>query len=349
MKAYKGFNKDLKCRGYQYEIGGEYTEDSAELCKRGFHACELPHDIFNYYAPAESRFCEVDLDATDEQNSEDSKRVGTRIKIGSEISAADIAKISVKAFFDRMQFAEKIASSNTNNAGDRGAANAGYRGAANAGDCGAANAGNCGAANAGYCGAANAGNYGAANAGDRGAANAGDRGAANAGDRGAANAGYRGAANAGDCGAANAGNYGAANAGYCGAANAGNYGAANAGNCGAANAGYCGAANAGDRGAANAGNCGAANAGNRGAANAGNRGAAVVRDGGKAKVGKGGVAVGLGKEAMASGAIGAVLVLTERDNNYNIINAAAVIVDGEKIKANTYYAMKNGEIVEVQS
>ena len=237
MKAYKGFDKDLKCRGYQYQIGGEYTEDSAELCKRGFHACEFPRDIFNYYAPAESRFCEVDLDATDEQNSEDSKRVGTRIKIGSEISAADIAKISVKAFFDRMQFAEKIASSNTNNAGDFGAANAG--------------------------------------------------------------------------------NYGAANAGYCGAANAGNYGAANAGNCGAANAG--------------------------------NRGAAVVRDGGKAKVGKGGVAVGLGKEAMASGAIGAVLVLTERDNNYNIINAAAVIVDGEKIKAGTYYAMKNGEIVEAES
>ena len=221
MEAYKRFDKYLKCRGYQYQIGGEYTEDSAELCKRGFHACEFPRDIFNYYAPAESRFCEVDLDATDEQNSEDSKRVGTRIKIGSEISAADIAKISVKAFFDRMQFAEKIASSNTNNAGDFGAANAG--------------------------------------------------------------------------------NYGAANAGY------------------------------------------------RGAANAGNRGAAVVRDGGKAKVGKGGVAVGLGKEAMASGAIGAVLVLTERDNNYNIINAAAVIVDGEKIKAGTYYAMKNGEIVEAES
>ena len=221
MKAYKGFDKDLKCRGYQYQIGGEYTEDSAKLCKKGFHACELPHDVFNYYAPAESRFCEVDLDATDEQNSEDSKRVGARIKIGAEISVFEIAKISVKAFFDRMQFTEKIAASNTNNAGDYGAANAGYRGAANAG----------------YCGAANAGDYGAA----------------------------------------------------------------------------------------------------------------IVRDGGKAKVGKSGVAVGLGKKAMASGDIGAVLVLTERDSRYNIINAAAVIVDGEKIKAGTYYAMKNGEIVEVQS
>ena len=66
-------------------------------------------------------------------------------------------------------------------------------------------------------------------------------------------------------------------------------------------------------------------------------------------MGKGGVAVGLGNEAMASGAIGAVLVLTERDSGYNIINAAAVIVDGEKIKADTYYTMKNGEIVEAES
>ena len=229
MKAYKGFDKDLKCRGYQYQIGGEYTEDSAELCKKGFHACELPHDIFNYYAPAESRFCEVDLDTTDEKNGKDSKRVGTRIKIGAEISVFDIAKISVKAFFDRIEFTKKIESSDTNNAGD--------------------------------------------------------------------------------CGAANVGNYGAANAGYRGAAVAG----------------Y------------------------RGAANAGNYGAAVARDGGKAKVGKGGVAVGLGKESMASGAIGAVLVLTERDDDYNIINAAAVIVDGETVKADTYYAMKNGEIVEAQS
>ena len=66
-------------------------------------------------------------------------------------------------------------------------------------------------------------------------------------------------------------------------------------------------------------------------------------------MGKSGVAVGLGEKAMASGAVGAVLVLTERDSRYNIINAAAVIVDGEKIKADTYYTMKNGEIVEAES
>ena len=92
----------------------------------------------------------------------------------------------MSAFFENFGFKKKIESSDTNNAGDYGAANAGYRGAANAGDCGAANAGYRGAANAGDCGAANAGYRGAANAGDCGAANAGDYGAANAGDYGAA-------------------------------------------------------------------------------------------------------------------------------------------------------------------
>lgn len=61
MKAYKGFDKDLKCRGFQYEIGKDYETDKADLCHSGFHACEFPMDVFSYYAPGESRFCEVDL------------------------------------------------------------------------------------------------------------------------------------------------------------------------------------------------------------------------------------------------------------------------------------------------
>ena len=144
-----------------------------------------------------------------------------------------------------------------------------------------------------------------------------------------------------------AGNCGAANAGYCGAANAGDYGAANAGNYGAANAGDYGAANAGDCGAANAGYCGAANAGDYGAANAGNYGAAIVRKEGKASVGTGGVAVALGKDAMASGKIGAVLVLVERDDAYNVIHHRSILVDGVKYAADTYYMLKNNRVRKV--
>ena len=229
MKGFKGFDKDLKCRDLQYEVGKEAAVDGdIELCKRGIHFCENPHYIFSYYAPGENnRFAVVEAEGvSDERNGNDSKRVCRRLTVKAEISVFEICKIAVSTFFENFGFKKKIESADTNNAGD------------------------CGAARAGDYGAANAGNYGAARAGDYGAANAGNYGAARAGDYGAANIGYKGAARAGD--------YGAANAGNCGAARAGDYGAANAGNCGAARAGDCGAANAGDYGAANAGDYGAA-------------------------------------------------------------------------------------------
>lgn len=65
MKCYKGFDKDLKCRGFQYEIGKEYEENAADICHKGFRACENPMDVFGYYNPADSRYCEVDLDTNE--------------------------------------------------------------------------------------------------------------------------------------------------------------------------------------------------------------------------------------------------------------------------------------------
>ncbi len=96
MKAFKGFNKDLKCRDFQFEIGKEYEEETASLCNSGFHACEYPLDCFNYYKPANSRFCEVELEATDERNSEDSKVCGKRIKIGAEIGIPGLVKAAIE-------------------------------------------------------------------------------------------------------------------------------------------------------------------------------------------------------------------------------------------------------------
>ena len=145
--------------------------------------------------------------------------------------------------------------------------------------------------------------------------------------------------NTGNYGAANAGDGGAANAGDGGAANAGNYGAANAGDGGAANAGDGGAANAGDGGAANAGYRGAANAGNYGAANAGYRGAASVE--------KDGVAI-CSTCGRVKGGIGSILVLVNRDVYGRIIEAKMEPVDGERIKANTWYRLENGEFKELQ-
>ena len=189
MLCYKGFDKDLKCRDFQYETGKEYSEESAEICEKGFHACEFPLDVFGYYAPSDSRYCEVDLDAND-QKSDDSKKVGKSISIKAEIGIAGIVKAGVEYIKNQVDW---------NN--DK---------KTNTGNCSAAtNTGYCSAAtNTGYCSAAtNTGNYSAAtNTGNRSAAtNTGDYSAAT-------NTGYRSAAtNTGNYSAAtNTGNYSAA-------------------------------------------------------------------------------------------------------------------------------------------
>ena len=175
MKGYKGFNKDLKCLDFQYEIGKEFETDNAVLCEKGFHFCENPHDVFAYYGAGDNnRFCYIEAEDVSDEKKEDSKRACKKIKIKDEISVFHICKIAVSTFFENFGFKEKIEKSDCNNAGNYGAANAG----------------NCGAANAGDCGAANAGDFGAANAGDYGAANAGDFGAANVLNNGKVKGGY---------------------------------------------------------------------------------------------------------------------------------------------------------------
>ena len=200
MKAYKGFNPDMTCRGFQYKEGETYIEEKASLCNSGFHACEDPVDCFNYYNPAESVFHEVELDEVSTERDTDSKVAAKKITIGAKIDIASMIKASID-----FRFSKTTKEKGGHATGCRGAASAtGCRGAASAtGDRGAASAtGDRGAASATGCrGAASATGYrGAASAtGDRGAASAtGYSGAASAtGDSGAASAtGYSGAASA---------------------------------------------------------------------------------------------------------------------------------------------------------
>lgn len=99
MKAYKGFTKEMKCRDFQYEEGGEY-EQSGEIkcCENGFHACEDPIDCFNYYSPADSVYHEVELDGNivKEKYGSDTKVAASKIKIGAELNFFGIAKAHVE-------------------------------------------------------------------------------------------------------------------------------------------------------------------------------------------------------------------------------------------------------------
>ena len=168
MKVYKGFNKDMTCRGFQFEEGKTYEEPEASLCNRGFHAVERPLDVLSYYAPASSVYRECELEGVSTGRNEDTKVCGTKIAVGAEIGIPGLVRAHIEYV--------KAHCTNRNNTEPGKPATAGYCGAATAGYGGAATAGDRGAATAGDRGAATAGRYGAAIS--RGSASVEDSGAA---------------------------------------------------------------------------------------------------------------------------------------------------------------------------
>ena len=162
IKSYKGFHKDMTCKGFQYEEGKEYETERAECCETGFHACEYPLDCFSYYAPNDSVYHEVEQDGDIDRKDDGTKIASTKIKIGARISIAGIVKAAIEY---TMSKTKKEASKDddygaSSATGDYGASSAtGYKGASSAtGSCGASSAtGSCGASSAtGYKGASSA-------------------------------------------------------------------------------------------------------------------------------------------------------------------------------------------------
>lgn len=144
IKSYKGFNKDMTCRGFQYEEGKEYEESNALVCENGFHACEYPLDCLSYYSPSESVYHEVEQSGKLSKKSDDTKVASTKIKIGAKLSIAGLVEAAIEYTKERVK---PEADSDD------------YKGASSAtGDYGASSAtGNCGASSAtGYKGASSA-------------------------------------------------------------------------------------------------------------------------------------------------------------------------------------------------
>ena len=199
MKGYKGFGKGLVCRGKQYAENTVFEEYDAEICQSGMHFCALPHQVFSYYAPSENHeFAEVEA-LDDPVTDDDAKYCSKKLRIGAKNSVFDMVKASVCAFFERVNFAGKIAEATQVD----------------------------------------------------------------------------------------------------------------------------------------------------GAANAGDWGAAIARKKGKASVGRNGIAAVIGNGGNVSGKVGAILLLVDTDDDGNTLDFAAVKVDGETIKENTWYKLESGKIVEV--
>jgi hypothetical protein len=342
IKGYKGYNKDLICRKgqsneQQYVIGETYEQEEAEACKTGFHFCENPLDIFNYYPPSIARFTEVTGSGkiSKEENSSDTKVSVSKLKVGFEVSLQNIIESGIKFIFEHTTLTKECTNTlekvHASNSGDYGASsNSGTCGASsNSGDYGASsNSGDYGASsNSGTCGASsNSGDYGASsNSGTRGASsNSGYQGASS-------NSGYQGASsNSGTRGASsNSGTRGASsNSGYQGASsNSGDYGASsNSGTRGASsNSGYQGASS-------NSGTCGAS--------------MSVASESSSETNAKESVAIVTGLDCKVRGNLGSWIVATERNNNWEILSIISKKVDGKKIKADVWYKNVGGQLIE---
>ena len=107
-KGYKGFDKELKCREFQYKVGETYKTDNAEVCETGFHFCENPFDVFSYYPPScekgVNRFCEVEGGGKIDKDCDGSKIACSEIKIGAEIKLDGIINAGVKFILDKVKW-----------------------------------------------------------------------------------------------------------------------------------------------------------------------------------------------------------------------------------------------------
>ncbi|ELU4165440.1 hypothetical protein QON17_002398 [Salmonella enterica] len=192
IMTFKGFNKNLKCRDFQFEIGKTFHHDGkVEACGSGFHACECPFDVFSYYPPAESRYAEtISFGITDSEEGGDTKIASSSITIKDELTLPQFIQRGIEWIWSKI---DKSLEQQIMTGNQSAATNTGNRSAAtNTGDWSAAT-------NTGYQSAAtNTGNRSAAtNTGYQSAAtNTGDRSAAtNTGNRSAAtNTGYQSAA-----------------------------------------------------------------------------------------------------------------------------------------------------------
>lgn len=225
MRAYKGFDKDMRCRGFQYKEGETYEEKEAVLCECGFHACEDPLNVFLFYPPGKgSKYHVVELEDVAPKNDDDSdstKRVGKRITIGEELSYEDMIRehkayvlstsddsktaVAYKSIYDPFEDEEHIVASASCNGGisntsTNGASASGDYGVSQTGAYGAASVLDGGSATGGYRSCVTAGECSIANTREYGRACVSDRSVAMSGMYGSSVSGYDGVSLSGDFG-----------------------------------------------------------------------------------------------------------------------------------------------------
>jgi hypothetical protein len=308
--AYKAMNKNMMCRDKQYEVGKTYHEDEADCCHAGMHACENPFDVLRYYPLRDSpRFFEVECGGNVDKSEEDSKLACTELTVKGEVNFAGLVRAAVNAVFNRVKGKEPFSSGDYSTAGSSGnSSTAGSSGYSST--AGSSGYSSTAGSSGYYSTAGSSGDY--STAGSSGySSTAGSSGdSSTAGSSGY----YSTAGSSGDYSTAGSSGYSstAGSSGYSSTAGSSGY--------------YSTAGSSGDYSTAAA------------------TGAYC-----RAKAdGKDNIAVANGAHSKARGILGCYLVLTEYDDDGNMLWAKMAKVDGAHIKENVWYMLKNGEFAEAE-
>ncbi|MGA7714006.1 MAG: hypothetical protein WCA81_19085, partial [Rhizomicrobium sp.] len=309
IKGYKGFGKDWTCHGHKFEVGKTYTHKSEiKLCESGFHFCENPLDVLRYYSPTDSNFAEVEANNVSDEKSNDTKRVCSEIKIGAKITLSAVIQAGVSFLVSTCK--------------NKSATSGNYSHSATSGD---------------YSPSATSGDYSpSATSGDfRHGATSGDysHSATSGNYSHSATSGYSSpSATSGDYShSATSGNssHGATSGDYSHGATTGySSPSATSGN-------YSHSATSGDYShSATSGNYSPS-------ATSGDYSPSETK-------GKNSIASAIGKNSKAKSTLGNWIVLSEIDDNYNVLCVKTAKVDGKKIKADTWYKLKGGKFVATE-
>ena len=348
MKAYKGFSKDLTCNEYQYEVGKTYECEDAEVCDHGFHACLRPADVFAYYTPAASRYCEVDVDEDGLSRSDDDSKVAARrITIVREINLWELYEAQMEYAREHEDESEVESKRPVAVGGDRSAVTGSGGSSVAGGDksfvVGGAQASVAGGNRSSVTGrqgsAVAGGNRSAVVGGNHSAVAGGDRSDVACGDQAAASGGRLSAVSGGDLSAVSGGDSSTVKGGYHSAVAGGDWSDVIGGDRSAVAGGRNSFVKAFSRSTLAGGD--------ESTVIGGAQSAAVSRR--AVSVGDNGAALCRGRGCRIRGGIGAVLVIAVEDKKtHDIATWKAVVVDGVKIRANTWYKLVNGKLVEDQ-
>ena len=363
IRGFKGFNKCLVCRDFQYEENTEYVHNGeVEACESGFHFCENPFDVFNYYEPHKSEFAQVE-GWGDIDNSEEDKIAVSHLSVKDKLSiqslvdkGIDFTRKKVHFFRDRASdFIQENTNNNYINSGGYNTVNSGEDNSINSGGYKSVNSGGDKSVNIGWDGSVNSGGEYSVNIGWDGSVNSGGYKSVNSGRDKSVNSGRDKSANSGGSYSVNSGGSCSVNSGGFKSINIGGFQSVNSGGNNSVNIGGTHSINRGEDYSVNSGGFNSINIGGDHSVNSGENNSIIIGGDYSVCTGKyqseinlnGSNSFGIaGKDSKIKGKKGCAICLVAHDENYQITSVKSAIIDGKILKEDTFYKLENGEFVE---